>query len=378
MKNLKIQSMLLTISLLLISAASQLLAVDKDANFNVQKGDILTVNIKQGNILVSTSDKNEVKVHATSIDQDEVSLLTMEQKSGGVEIKFEGEDSDNFNLELTVPSYLELDFNTGGGNITVNNDLKSKASFKTGGGNITTKNILGATDIATGGGNIKIQDIGGDADIRTAGGDINVGVVNGKADISTAGGNIKVESVKNTADISTAGGNVNVGNIDGNADVATAGGNVTVGTVAGTADISTAGGNIDLTGATGKVEVSSGAGNINLKNIKGSIEANTGAGNIVAELIPDGKNKSELNAGVGDITLYIPESSKATIVATTSDFKWKDSEKGSDNIKSEFESSNLSQNRKGNKFESVYKLNGGGSDIELNVGLGDINIKKLK
>jgi len=378
MKNFKTQSMLLIICLLVISSAAQLLAVDKDANFKVQKGDLLTVNIHQGNIMVSTSDKNEVIVHATNIDQDEVTLLTMEQNSSKVEIKFKGEDSDNFKIELTVPSYLELDFNTGGGNITVNDDLKSKVSFNTGGGNITTKNILGTTDLATGGGNIKIQDIGGDADVSTAGGDINVGVVNGKADISTAGGNIKVESVKNTADISTAGGNVNVGNIDGNAEVSTAGGNVTVGTVSGTADVSTAGGNIDLAGATGKVEANSGAGNINLKNIKGSIEANTGAGNIIAELIPDGKNKSELNAGVGNITLYVPESSKTTIIATTSDFKWKDSEKGSDSIKSDFESSNVNQNRKGNKFEAVYKLNGGGSEIELNVGMGDINIKKLK
>jgi len=378
MKNLKIQSLLLTISLFIISSAVQLLAVDKDANFNVQKGDMFTVNIHQGNIIVNTWDKSELKVHATNIDQDEESLLTMEQKSGKVEIKFEGEDSENFTLELTMPSDLVLDFNTGGGNITVKNDLKSKVSFNTGGGNITTKNIFGTTEITTGGGNIKIQDIGGDADVTTAGGDIEVGVVNGKADISTAGGDIKVESVNNTADISTAGGNVNVGSVGGNADISTAGGDVTVGEISGTADISTAGGNITLDGAKGKVEANSGAGNINLKNIKGSIEANTGAGNISAELIPDGKNKSELNAGVGDITLYVPESSKATIIATTSDFKWKDSEKGSDNIKSEFESSNVSQNRKGNKFESVYKLNGGGSEIELNVGLGDINIKKLK
>ena len=61
------------------------------------------------------------------------------------------------------------------------------------------------------------------------------------------------------------------------------------------------------------------------------------------QFTPDGKNKSEFNSGVGSITLYIPESSKATIIATTSDFKWGDSEKGSDSIKSEFESSNVTQ-----------------------------------
>ncbi len=346
MKKITIKSLLSIICVLIIYSTPYLLAADKDATFSVQKSDMLVVNIKQGNIIVSTWDKNEVKVHATNIDQDELSLLTMEQKSGKVEIKFRGEDSDNFKLELTLPADLLLDFNTGGGNITVNDDLKSKVSSNSGGGNITTKNVFGNTEISTGGGNINLQDVNGDADIATAGGDIQVGVVKGKADISTAGGNIKVESVNNTADISTAGGNVNVGSIDGNADVSTAGGNVTVGVVSGMADISTAGGNINLDGATGTVEASSGAGNINLKNIKGSIEANTGAGNITAELTPDGKNKSEFNSGVGSITLYVPESSKATIIATTSDFKWGDSEKDSDSIKSDFESSNVSTNPK--------------------------------
>ena len=135
MKNLTHKSILITISVFIITLATNLSAVDKDATFNVQKGDMLVVNLKQGNIIVSTSDKNEVKIHAANIDEDEVSLLTMEQKSGKLEIKFEGEDSDNFKLELTLPSDLTLDFNTGGGNITVNNDLKSKVSINTGGGN---------------------------------------------------------------------------------------------------------------------------------------------------------------------------------------------------------------------------------------------------
>jgi len=378
MKNLTFRSSLIILFVIFVSAINYSLAADKEASFNVQKGDMLSVNIQQGNIIVNTWDKNEVKIQAKNIEDDEVNLLTMEQKSGKVEIKFSGEDSDGLQLELTLPSELILDFNTGGGNISLNDDFKSKISFNTGGGNITTKNVFGNTEIATGGGNITIADINGDADISTAGGDIEVGAVNGKADISTAGGNIEVISVNKTADISTAGGNVSVGTIGGNADVSTAGGNVNVGTVSGTADVSTAGGNIILDGATGKVEANSGAGNINLKNINGSIDANTGAGNITAELTPDGKNKSEFNAGVGSIILYIPESSRATIVATASDFKWGDSEKGSDSIKSEFESYNVTQIRKGNKFEAMYKLNGGGSEIELNVGMGDINIKKLK
>lgn len=378
MKNRTIQSVLVILYVFILSSIDYSLAVDKEGSFNVQKGDLLDVKIEQGNITVNTWDKSEVKILAKNIEEDESGLLTMEQKSGKVEIRFKGDDSDEFFLELTIPSDLLIDLKTGGGNVTINNDLKDKVNIITGGGNISAKGIGGNASITTGGGNIKLADINGDVQISTAGGDIHVGSINGKADISTAGGSIKVGSVNSTADISTAGGNVNIGTVGGNLDVATAGGNINVDVVSGTADISTAGGNIKLAGATGKVEANSGAGNIDLKNINGSIEANTGAGNITAELNPDGKNTSEFNAGVGNITIFIPESSKATIVATASDFKWGDSEKDSDSIKSDFESYNVSQNRKGNTFESVYELNGGGSRIELNVGMGNINIKKLK
>lgn len=378
MKNLTIQSVLVIVYLFIFSSIDYSLAVDKEGSFNVQKGDLLDVKIEQGNITVTTWDKSEVKIFAKNIEDDESGLFTMEQKSGKVEVRFKGDDSDDFSLELTIPADLLIDLKTGGGNVTINNDLKAKVNIITGGGNISAKSIGGNASIKTGGGNIKLDDINGDAQITTAGGDIQLGAINGKADISTAGGNIKVGSVNSTADISTAGGNVNIGTVGGNLDVATAGGNINVDVVSGTAEISTAGGNINLAGATGRVEANSGAGNIDLKNIDGSIEANTGAGNITAELNPDGKNISELNAGVGNITIFIPESSKATIIATASDFKWGDSEKDSDSIRSDFESYNVSQNRKGNTFESVYELNGGGSRIELNVGMGDINIKKLK
>jgi len=378
MKNKKTVSALMILCLIILTSINFILAADKEASFKVQKGDLLYVELEQGNINLSTWDKSEVKISAKNIDDDELSLYTAEQKSGRVEVKFKGEDSDNFNLELTIPADLIIDFKTGGGNVTINNDLRNKVAISTAGGNITAKIIGGEADITTAGGNIKLADINADASVNTAGGDIQIGSINGKAEITTAGGNINVGSVKNSAEISTAGGNVNVGTVGGSAEISTAGGNVTVSTVSGSAEISSGGGNIILEGATGKVEANTGGGNIELKNVKGSIEANTGAGNIVAELSPDGKSNSDLNSGVGSITIYIPESAKTTIVATASDFKWGDSGKDSDSIKSEFESYNISQNRKGNTFESVYELNGGGSRIELNVGMGNINIKKLK
>ena len=350
----------------------------KEATFKVSSNDLLDVSLRQGNIDITTGSGNEVKIIGKNLLESERDLLTMEQKSGKVEVKFKGEDSDNFTLVLQIPASMNLDMSTGGGNIDVKGDLNGKVDASTGGGNITAGNINGKTDFSTAGGNVSVGDVNGDADLSTAGGDMKAGSINGKADISTAGGNIKVESVNNSADISTAGGNIEVGNIGGAADVSTAGGNIKIGNVSGSADVLTAGGNISLDGANGEVETSTAAGNISLKNIKGSLEANTAAGNIYAELQPEGNKKSELNSAVGNITLKVPENSKVTIVATLSVLVWDDKKSDTDYIESDFKPTQVNKKGDQKQIEFIYKLNGGGPTIEVNVAMGDIEIRKLK
>ncbi|HEY6625650.1 MAG TPA: hypothetical protein VIZ21_01730, partial [Ignavibacteriaceae bacterium] len=149
MKNKKAVSALMILCLIIFTSLNFTLAADKETSFIVQKGDVLNVEIKQGNINVSTWDKSEVKISAKNIDDDELSLYTAEQKSGRVEVKFKGEDSDNFNLELTIPDDLIIDFKTGGGNVTINDDLRSKVTIASAGGNITAKIIGGEADITT-------------------------------------------------------------------------------------------------------------------------------------------------------------------------------------------------------------------------------------
>jgi hypothetical protein len=350
----------------------------KEANFTVSSGDLLDVSLRQGDINITTGSGNEVKVLAKNIDDDELNLLTMEQKSGKVEIKFKGEDSDNFELELTIPTGINLDLATGGGNIFVKGDLKGTFEASTGGGNINAGNIFGKTDLSTAGGNVSVGDINDDADLSTAGGDIKAGSINGKAEIATAGGGITVGSVNNSAEISTAGGNISVNDIGGNAEVSTAGGNIKVGNVSGSVEASTAGGNISVESANGKIESSTAAGNVNLKNIKGSVDANTAAGNIYAELYAEGNVKSELNTAVGNITLKVPENTKATITATFAVLVWSGDEGDLDNIKSDFTPTEIKRNKEKKQIEVIYKLNGGGPAIELNVAMGEIEIRKLK
>ncbi len=385
----------IAITLLLSAMISITVAQDQKKSFTVNKGDLLDISTRMGNITIDTWDKNEVNIIVKNVIDSEIDLLTMVQSGNKVEVKFKGDDSNRIEFEISIPSKFNLELSTGGGNITLNNDLDGKIDASTAGGNISVKNIIGITDISTAGGNItvgninskadistaggniKVGNINSDADISTAGGDMKIGDINGTADVSTAGGNIKIGYIKGSADVSSAGGNISVENIGGNADISTGGGNVKVGSVSGSAELNTGGGNISLEAATGKVEVNTGAGNISLENIKGSIEANTGAGNINAKLTPDGNSESELNTGVGNITLYVPASAKVTIVATANVLMW-DDESELQNITSEFTPTTVNRYRNKKQIEVTFELNGGGSKIELNVALGEIEVKKLR
>jgi len=380
MKRLKVNSLIVIVlfAALIIAPFTFLNGQDKQQSFTVKKGDTFELSTRMGNITINAWDKNEVNVVVKNIKSSETSLLRMEQRGNKVEVEFKGRDSDNIGFEITIPSELNLDLSTGGGNINLENDLKGTIDASTGGGNISAKNISGKTDLSTAGGNIKVGNINSMADISTAGGDLKIGNVNGTADLSTAGGNVKVGNVGGNADISTAGGNISVDVIDGNADVSTAGGNIKVDKVSGTADINTAGGNISLSGATGKVDVNTAGGNISLKNIVGYIDANTAAGNIYAELKPDGKNPSDFNTAAGNIKLVVPSDAKATIVATFTVTVWGNSDEEMEHIKSDFPSSNVERMKDRRQIRVTYVLNGGGSKIELNTAIGDIEIRKFK
>jgi len=365
----------ISLALFVLAPVSMLKAQEQQKSFTVNKGDMLDLSTRMGNITIDTWSKNEVKVVVKNILSSETDRLRMEQKGSKVEVEFKGRDSDHIEFDVTIPTELNLDLSTGGGNIALNNDLKGTVEASTGGGNISAKNINGKTDLSTAGGNVSVGNINSTADISTAGGDLRIGDVNGTADLSTAGGNVKVGKVGGNADVNTAGGNISVESIDGNADVNTAGGNISIQMVTGSADVNTAGGNISFSGATGKVETNTAGGNLSLKNITGYIDANTAAGNIYAELNPDGTHASDLNTAAGNVKLLVPSNAKATIVATFTVTVWGDQEDEMENIESDFPSSKIERMKDRKQIRVTYVLNGGGSKIQLNTAMGKIEIR---
>jgi hypothetical protein len=357
MKNQKFKRFLHTgLFFILTGFAVFTMATDKDKSFNVSKGDNLEVSISNGNIIVSTWDKDQVYVKAINVEEEDINNLKLEQQGNRVIVEFKGEDSDDFRVEISLPSKFNLDLSSGGGNVAVNG------------------NINGKVEISTGGGNINVEDVALKFSASTGGGNITVGNVSGETELSTGGGSISVKDVKSKIEVSTGGGNVSIGNIGGSGEVSTAGGNISVGKVSGSAELNTAGGNVSLDGANGKAEVNTAGGNISLKNVSGSIEANTAGGNINADLISASNSKSELNTAGGDINLSIPADSKVNIVATVYVGKHASDPDVEKMIKSDFEPTTVDKSSK--NLIKKFIINGGGALIELNTASGKIKINK--
>ncbi|MCH7772964.1 MAG: hypothetical protein IH784_00980, partial [Bacteroidetes bacterium] len=121
----------IALTLLLSAILSITAAQDQKKSFTVNKGDILEVSTRMGNITIDTWDKNVVNVVVKNIIASEISLLTMVQNGSKVEVIFKGEDSDNIEFEISIPSKLDLELSTGGGNIPLTNYLYGKVDAPT-------------------------------------------------------------------------------------------------------------------------------------------------------------------------------------------------------------------------------------------------------
>src|SRR6266850_1598503 len=228
-------------------------------------------------------------------------------------------------------------------------------------------------DLVTLAGNIGIGDSDGNVTARTSGGSVTAGQIKGDAAIITQGGSIKTNNIGGNAELRSPGGSVEVGNINGNAEFQTAR-TIRAGIVNGRVSAETAGGTITIQ------EV---RGDLKLDNAAAWVEASTGFGSIVVKMVPENINGDlhvDLQSGVGDITVYLPQRMKASVDATVERPAFQ-----SQHIISDFPMNAIgAQPSRGlvtpNKFyspsHSQTQLNGGGNRVILHTSLGKIEIKR--
>ena len=164
-------------------------------------------------------------------------------------------------------------------------------------------------------------------------------------------------------DFSNGAGNVDIVEVDGRIEGRTGAGNIMIDDVRGLVDISSGAGNIEIAGDIESAEVNTGAGNINLYGLQGAVEANTGAGNVFAEITRQPEDDSELHSGAGNVTVELSDDVSVYVDATAAlgsaecDFPLKVSKKW---LKKSFSG----------------KINGGGPELRMYAGVGNVTLRR--
>src|SRR5439155_2744550 len=163
------------------------------------------------------------------------------------------------------------------------------------------------------GGSIKSGNIGRDAELRSQGGTLEVGDVGGNAEFHTTAGQIRVGNV--TGSVMAEGGRTITIVRGGEVKATTNAGDISIGD-ATRINAKSGGGNITSRRVRGPFQGHTEAGDIRLDSAAAWVEASTGNGNIVVHLLPDNFDSDlhmDLQAGVGDVTVYLPQRLRASI-----------------------------------------------------------------
>jgi hypothetical protein len=128
---------------------------------------------------------------------------------------------------VTVPRRFDVDLNTSGGGIKVDN-LAGEVRVNTAGGSLDIGRIEGPVNAHTSGGSIAVRGARGRAVLRTSGGSIRLDQVAGDVDAETSGGSIEVTRASGNVRVHTSGGSINVAEPRGGIDASTSGGSIAV------------------------------------------------------------------------------------------------------------------------------------------------------
>lgn len=299
-------------------------------------------------------------------------------------------DDGHFDRTLTVSGPVDLDVQTGSGNITVHTGDASKVEIHA---KIHASNWHASGDVEA-----RIKDIESNPPIEQDGNTIRIGHeadrerernisisyevivpsqtklrassgsggvsaagVSGPAEANSGSGGIELSDIGNEASADTGSGDIKLKTIHGAARAKSGSGTITATGIAGSLTASTGSGSIRLEQtAAGDVDLETGSGSVELRGVKGGVRATSGSGSISAE--GDPTNEWKLRTGSGDVTVTIPKEAAFDLEAHSS----------SGSINSAHE---MTVQGKISSHELHGKVNGGGVLVALETGSGSIDIR---
>ncbi|HAC16088.1 MAG TPA: hypothetical protein DCE78_09120 [Bacteroidetes bacterium] len=215
-------------------------------NFPASKGENLEIRTSGGSISVKGADVDEAEVRMfvrkrnRYLTPDDTDLSNFEieiTKRGNTIIAKANRKSsmntilnvnnESISFEVLVPSSFNVDVNTSGGSISLD-ELDGNLNGSTSGGSISLNNLGGVVDVRTSGGSISINESGGTIIARTSGGSVTAKNSAGKIELKTSGGSMNLDNICGEVDASTSGGSIkaNILKLEGDLSLRTSGGSI--------------------------------------------------------------------------------------------------------------------------------------------------------
>lgn len=278
-------------------------------------------------------------------------------------------------VTVTVPREMEeVKIETDGGAI-VTTGIAGGLEAQSGGGTIHLDDIGGPIVAETGGEAIDVGNVGSDLTVRTGGGAIRIGSAKGKVIAESGGGNLDLVSGSQGASLETGAGSIRVQKCTGEVKASTGGGSIDLGEINGSANMEAGGGSLKISSASGPVTAETGGGVIELWGVPVA-HVETGVGSVIAKFISGGGDQggSELETGVGDITVYIMPNVNMTVHASIE-------AANGQRIQSDFPEIKVTS--EGGQWDPKLitaegNLNGGGPVLKVRTSMGNIYIRRAQ
>lgn len=301
-------------------------------------------------------------------------------------------EEGTFDRTLQVSGHVDLDVQSGSGNITVHSGdsnsvvihghVKASESWFGGGGlsaDEKVKRIEQNPPIEQNGNSIRIGHISDEAlrnnisisyDVtvprdtslqsHTGSGDERITDLNGPVRANSGSGNLTIGNIASEVRANAGSGDLQITDVKGRVYTETGSGNIRATGVAGGFDARAGSGDITFEQAgSGSVRAQTGSGNVRLRNVSGGVEAGAGSGDVLVE----GKMDSDwrIHTGSGEVEVKLPSDAKFNIDARSS----------SGNVEVHHPVT-MQGALKRNHIEGT--VNGGGTLLDISTGSGTIRV----
>jgi Cu/Ag efflux protein CusF len=256
---------------------SKTYAVSGRADVHVQTDD--------GSVTITSADQKDVYAHVMTSRYRIPDDVHIEESQNGDTINIHVR-APHFNwgfwghggsirVELRVPRELNLDVNTGDGNVTAQ-PVSGSVRINTGDGNISANGIKGDIYMHSGDGHIEASELDGTLKVDTGDGHVTVGGRFDSLDVRTGDGNIDASAMSGSKivggwNLHSGDGRINLrvpGDLSADLDAHTGDGSITVDmeyTTSGSLGHSTVRGKMN--GGGGELKITSGDGSIHVEKL---------------------------------------------------------------------------------------------------------------